>query len=173
MGRFAPGFSHVSELISDMWRDAITNKATSGYLGKTSTLVGTDDENCNVMIWISYWKSIEHPQRFANGDSHRKGWDSYLRGEHPHLGIMHETYDVPAGNWETICHNFTQFGLGKTEQLINPDPEVKPDSTSKENYTSSLVEAKGASWKSNDKASFGIPGITLGNRPVPLHPDDW
>lgn len=56
-----------------------------------------------------------------------KGWKWYLentttgemkedggnKGRYNHIGICHETYVVPAGNWETIYYNFTPFGLGK------------------------------------------------------------
>ena len=65
------------------------------------------------MIWLSYWKDINHLRAFAYGDAHRTGWDWYnaFKG-HPHIGIMHEIYSAPKGHWENVYHNFRPFGLG-------------------------------------------------------------
>jgi Domain of unknown function (DUF4188) len=113
-----------------MWREASANREKYGCkilsgdcfncefcsifadLGKTPTLLATEDENTNTAIWISYWKSLDHLHAFARGDSHHRGWDWYTRGDFKHIGIMHETYVVPAGSWESIYHNFRPFGLG-------------------------------------------------------------
>lgn len=66
------------------------------------------------MIWLSYWKDIDHLRAFAHGDAHRAGWDWFnaFKG-HPHIGIMHEIYSAPQGHWENIYHNFRPFGMGK------------------------------------------------------------
>lgn len=82
-------------------------------LGKTSSLIATDDGTNNAISVISYWKSIEGLQAFAQGDQHRKGWDWYLKLKHANFGIMHETYVVPAGMWENISVNMKPFGLGE------------------------------------------------------------
>jgi heme-degrading monooxygenase HmoA len=47
-------------------------------LGKTSALLATEEENTNTLAWISYWKTLEQLQAFANGDSHRRGWDAIV-----------------------------------------------------------------------------------------------
>ena len=57
---------------------------------------------------------MEHLQAFAIGPAHRKGWDLYTATtkQNPHIGIMHETYAVPKGYWETVYLNFKPFGFG-------------------------------------------------------------
>jgi hypothetical protein len=83
-------------------------------IGKTGTLLSTDSENTNTMAWISYWRSLEDLQAFALAEVHQKGLKWYMKGKNPSVGVMHETYVVPAGNWETIYHNIVPFGLGET-----------------------------------------------------------
>jgi hypothetical protein len=57
---------------------------------------------------------MAHLQAFALGPAHRKGWDLFAATtkQNPHIGIMHETYAVPKGHWETVYLNFTPFGMG-------------------------------------------------------------
>jgi hypothetical protein len=70
------------------------------------------------MIWISYWKSVEHLEAFAQSDVHRVGLEMFNKGrkKNPHCGLLHEMYAVPKGHWETIYANFKPFGLGKNHQ---------------------------------------------------------
>jgi len=86
-----------------------------------------------------------------------------MKGKHLSVGIMHETYVVPAGNWETIYHNFVPFGLGelstsrvrRTSLLIKigqaKQPFKEADSMRKKGmrapHASGLMEAKGPTWK--------------------------
>ena len=67
------------------------------------------------VVTLSYWKSIEHLHAFAQGPSHKLGWDfwSKTNKQWPHIGIMHETYAVPAGSWENIYQNHHPFGMGE------------------------------------------------------------
>ncbi|KAH6663747.1 hypothetical protein B0J14DRAFT_608988 [Halenospora varia] len=130
LGIFAPDFDIVGKYIESMWKDADANHDKWGYLGKTSSLIATDDGTNNAISVISYWKSIEGLQAFAQGDQHRKGWDWYLKLKHANFGIMHETYVVPAGMWENISVNMKPFGLGQAK------------------YAGDLKEAKGESWQS-------------------------
>jgi hypothetical protein len=122
-------------------------------------------ENTNSAAWISYWRSLEHLQAFAQAEAHQKGLNWYMKGKHPSVGIMHETYVVPAGNWETIYHNFVPFGLGELTVYGSPNltvlltevgqakqPFKEADSMKKKGmrapHASGLMEAKGPTWKS-------------------------
>ncbi|KAF4637386.1 hypothetical protein G7Y89_g684 [Cudoniella acicularis] len=146
-GIFTPGYKESGDLFGAMWRDLSANREKWGYLGKTSTLIATDDENSNSMAWISYWRSLEHLQAFAHGEMHKKGRNWYLKGKYRNFGIMHETYVVPAGNWETIYLNFTPFGLGQTKQPVKVgEKQIKDDGNVA--YASGLREAKGPTWQS-------------------------
>lgn len=73
----------------------------------------------NALVTISYWKDIEHLHAFAQGPTHRLGWDWWAaqNKKYPHLGIMHETYAVPKGAWENIYQNCHPLGMGESTLL--------------------------------------------------------
>lgn len=72
------------------------------------------------ILVVSYWSSMAHLHAFAHGPSHRVGlnWWNKTQKEHPHLGIMHETYVAPRGNWENFYQNFHPIGMGGLEQAV-------------------------------------------------------
>jgi heme-degrading monooxygenase HmoA len=115
-GRFAPGFSEIGNYFGEMWRDCAKNREHNGFLGKTSTLIATDEDCNNTMCWLSYWKDLDSLQAFANSPVHSKGVRWYLSTglkSYPSIGILHETYAIPKGQWETISYNCRPFGIGK------------------------------------------------------------
>lgn len=142
-GRFAPGFIVMGKYFGDMWRDLAKNRQTNGFLGKTSTLMSTDEDCSNTMCWLSYWKDMESLQAFANGPVHKKGLVWYMKTalkEYPGIGIMHETYHIPKGHWETIMFNMRPFGLTATQHFVDDKDagEKRP--------VSAVIEAKGKTW---------------------------
>ncbi|KAL9105667.1 MAG: hypothetical protein Q9187_008671 [Circinaria calcarea] len=147
LGIFAPGFKELGDLFQNMWIDAEADRAKSGYLGKTSTLMAIEHGAGTTILTISYWQSMAHLQAFANSPVHRLGlnWWTKNHKEYPHIGIMHETYVVPWGNWENIYDNFHPIGMGQTVPFAQQSEKGGngPAST-----TSPLVEVKGAKWKS-------------------------
>ena len=78
-----------------------------------------NDKSGRTVVTLSYWQDLDHLHAFAQGASHRAGWDWWTKvaKEHPHIGIMHETYCAPNGHWETICQNFQPFGMGEFDAL--------------------------------------------------------
>jgi len=142
-GRYAPGMAAVGEAYSEMWKDAEENREKWGFLGKTTGLKTSNLESNNATIWISYWKNLDSLERFAQGAAHKKGWDLFRQTtkKYPHIGIMHETYAVPKGRWETIYINFLPFGMGQTQHLTEKGKETGQT-------VSSLMETNGAWWKS-------------------------
>ncbi|CAG8951369.1 hypothetical protein HYFRA_00007281 [Hymenoscyphus fraxineus] len=145
-GRFAPGFKAFADVFGAMWQELGANRTKWGYLGKTSTLYSTDADSGNTMAWISYWKSLEHLQAFAKSPVHQKGLNLFYEGQkkHPHLGIMHETYSVPKGHWETVYHNFKPFGFGQTKH-------VRGQGDNSAETISPLISADGPSWSTMAK----------------------
>lgn len=142
MGLFAPGFKSLGDYFQNMWNDAEANREKWGYLGKATTMPMATAGG-NVLVTISYWKSIEHLHAFAHGPTHRLGWDWWAaqNKKYPHIGIMHETYGVPAGGWENIYQNFQPFGMAQIKYPVK-DPK---EGTSK--LVGTIMQAKGSKWK--------------------------
>ena len=91
----------------------------SPVLGKSEVMTMPTPGGGNALVTLSYWKSIEHLHAFAQGPSHKLGWDFWSRTskQWPHIGIMHETYAVPAGSWENIYQNHHPLGMGELRAL--------------------------------------------------------
>ena len=71
---------------------------------------------------VQYWRSFEHLEAFAKdeNDPHLEVWRKYWRrvGRSGRTGIWHETYLVPAGQYEAIYGNMPPHGLGKAGRLV-------------------------------------------------------
>jgi hypothetical protein len=123
-GVFSPGSDVMGPYMEAMWRDCNENREKYGFLGKTPQLTtqddGRPDTQGKTMVFLSYWKTLEGLHKFAHASAHMKGqtwWEKGASEEFPHIGIMHEVYEVPAGNWENVFHNYRPFGICKLSSL--------------------------------------------------------
>ncbi|KAF1963032.1 hypothetical protein CC80DRAFT_487452 [Byssothecium circinans] len=150
-GRFAPGFLDIGKAFVEMWDDAKAHNEEYGYLGKTATMYPLETDCNNSMVYISYWKSLDHLYRFANGAVHQKGFKLFtkLQKTHPHLGLMHELYVAPKGHWETIYVNYKPFALGQSKHVVE-------SSDGKKETVGPLVPAEGPTWKSSRSRLGGL-----------------
>lgn len=73
-------------------------------------------------ISVQYWKSFEHLERFARSNewSHLEAWRQFNRliRDSGDLGIWHETYQVGAGQFESVYGNMPLFGLAKAGRHV-------------------------------------------------------
>jgi hypothetical protein len=73
-------------------------------------------------IMVSYWRSFEDLERFARSkdEPHLEGWRNFnkLVGNDGTVGIWHETYLVPAGQYEAVYGNMPVFGLAKATEHV-------------------------------------------------------
>lgn len=80
-------------------------------------------------VSIQYWRSFEHLERFARSSewSHLEVWRAFNRviKDSGDMGIWHETYLVPAGQYEAIYGNVPLMGLARASE----SPALKADST--------------------------------------------
>ena len=74
-------------------------------------------------VIVQYWKSFEELEAYARSKDHQH-WPAWVafnkrvansRGD---VGIWHETYQVRAGEYETVYSGMPPFGLGKASRLI-------------------------------------------------------
>lgn len=118
-GNFSPGSAIVGGYFQKMWRDAEANREKYGFLGNTPAMTvensdSRDDAKGKTTVYLSYWSSLEGLHKFAHAETHMKGqlwWEKGAMDQFPHIGVMHETYEVPKGNWENVFHNFRPFGI--------------------------------------------------------------
>lgn len=82
-------------------------------LGRTGTMHDTSDTEGTTVQWITYWKDLAGLQKFASATPHRTGWQGWNAGKYPHVGLMHELYNVPKGSYEAIYGDFPKWGLGE------------------------------------------------------------
>lgn len=71
---------------------------------------------------IQYWRSFEDLEKFARSpsESHLPAWQRFNKavGGDGSVGIFHETYEVPAGKYESVYGNMPIFGLAKATHHV-------------------------------------------------------
>lgn len=71
---------------------------------------------------LQYWRSFEHLERFARAKDHTHfpAWVKFNKsvGSNGDVGIWHETFLVPAGQYESVYNNMPAFGLAKATELV-------------------------------------------------------
>jgi hypothetical protein len=91
----------------------LASKPDSGFLGVQSA----------GLMSIQYWRSFDALEKYAR-ESSRQHWPAWVdfnkrvgrtRGD---VGIWHETFQVRAGEYETVYSGMPPRGLGKASQLI-------------------------------------------------------
>jgi hypothetical protein len=120
-GRYSPGSENMGKYFDGMWADAEAQREKYGFLGNTPSLETVDDGSRPdakgvQQLYLSYWKTLDGLHKFAHGEAHMKGqlwWERTGAKTFPHIGVSHEVYEVPAGNWENVYHNFRPFALCK------------------------------------------------------------
>jgi hypothetical protein len=81
---------------------------------------------------VQYWRSFEQLESFARNPSltHLEAWKRFNRavGADGTVGIWHETYVVPAGQYECVYGNMPKFGLAAASSHL---PAVGAKETAK------------------------------------------
>jgi len=84
----------------------------SGFLGHIMSM----------KVIVQYWRSFEHLERYARAHDHEHwpAWVDFNKrvgGSRGDVGIWHETYQVRAGEYETVYSGMPPIGLGKASSL--------------------------------------------------------
>ncbi len=85
-------------------------------------MLGADGWLGRTTVMVSYWKSTEQLLAYAKArdSAHLPAWRAFNKhiGTNGDVGIWHETYRVPAGNFETVYVNMPAFGLAKASGMV-------------------------------------------------------
>ena len=90
------------------------------FLGMDSYTQASSTPTNSQSLTLLYFKSKADVHRYAESPLHRKAWEWYngFARSHGHIGVMHELYEVPAGNWESVYVNMEPNGLGVTRHRV-------------------------------------------------------
>jgi hypothetical protein len=74
-------------------------------------------------VIVQYWRSFEHLERYArsNDGEHWPAWVAFnkrIGNSRGDVGIWHETFQVHAGEYETVYSGMPPYGLGKAGRLV-------------------------------------------------------
>jgi hypothetical protein len=74
-------------------------------------------------VIVQYWRSFEHLEAYARSKDlqHWPAWLAFnksIGNSRGDVGIWHETYQVHAGEYETVYSGMPPFGLGKFGKLV-------------------------------------------------------
>ena len=105
--RWLPVFSSMPRMLRELSRDK-----ESGLLNYQLVSGGP-----RLFSVVQYWDSKEKLLAYAADQDkvHRPAWAAFnrrARGGARAVGIWHETYVVPAGNYEALYHGMPASGLG-------------------------------------------------------------
>ena len=97
-----------------MIKELYTNKAELGFLSMESYF------GLRTTVMIQYWRSTEDLLAYAKNEKHLTAWKNFNKkvGNNEAVGIYHETYELKAGNYESIYGNMPLYGLGKALEHI-------------------------------------------------------
>ncbi|KAI9790334.1 MAG: hypothetical protein M1835_001008 [Candelina submexicana] len=138
LGPLAPGYAAIGNYAQEMMKEVDAKAEEYGllsfnfYTNSGAHTTGSD------LVTIYYFKDMEYVHKFANSEVHRNGWDWYNKHtkQYPHLGIMHELYQVPAGKWENVYLNQEPILFATAQHRITDEDGSKK-------WASGIVDAKG------------------------------
>jgi hypothetical protein len=139
LGFLAPGAKETGDFFTSMVEELNNNRTKYGWLSG-SIVQGVPSrgvsENGHLSI-IGYFKTVKDLHDFAHGEMHRDAWNWWSKnaGALPHIGLYHETYDVPKHSWEAIYLHCPPLGLAQAKL------EVEGKDGKKE-WTDLVVDAK-------------------------------
>lgn len=112
LGFFAPGVAEISKHFLAMSQELLLRRDELGLLS-VSDWRGAERGRNNTYLIAYYFKDVESIHRFAHEDLHRMAWDNYASTKPAHIGVFHETFEVPARAYESMYVNCHPLLLGR------------------------------------------------------------
>jgi hypothetical protein len=146
LGFLAPGAKEAGDFFTSLVEELNNNRTKYGWL--SGSIVhgipdGGSEENGHLSI-IGYFKTVKDLHDFAHGEKHRDAWNWWNKNasDLPHIGLYHETYDVPKHSWEAIYLHCPPLGLAQAKLEIE-------GKDGKREWTDLIVDAKKGVWRSS------------------------
>ena len=110
--KWLPVFTAMPKMLAELQADP-----NSGFLGADQAFHSPISP-----VLIQYWRSFEQLERYARAKDaeHYPAWVKFNKrvASNGDVGIFHETYLVPAGQYECVYNNVPAHGLGKVSGLV-------------------------------------------------------
>lgn len=108
--KWLPVFNAMPGMIKELY----TNKEELGFMSMESYF------GLRTTVMIQYWRSTEDLMAYAKNEKHLAAWKNFNQkaGNNEAVGIYHETYELKAGNYESVYGNMPLYGLGKAQKHI-------------------------------------------------------
>lgn len=109
--KWLPVFKAMNPMIQELYRNP-----DLGFLDASFHL------SWRGVTLIQYWKSFEQLERYARkGAVHLEAWRNFNQkvGTSGVVGIYHETYLVPEGQYECLYNNMPVFGLARAGSHVS------------------------------------------------------
>jgi len=84
-----------------------------------------------LFFFVQHWRSVDELEKWANDPSllHKPAWQNFFRrtGTNGHVGVWHEVYSVPAGQFEAIYANMPRISLAEagSYQPLRPASKLR------------------------------------------------
>ncbi|KAK3492756.1 uncharacterized protein B0T23DRAFT_148888 [Neurospora hispaniola] len=116
LGPACPGAYELYTHFMNMSKAINEKKEEYGLLGMSSWKQ-TKRATHNAAMTVFYFRDIEGLHKFAHDKEHRDGWDflhAFRKKGYNHITALHETFEVPAGAWESIYLDSPPILMGDT-----------------------------------------------------------
>lgn len=145
LGSLAPGFKDFQEHFKASNGDLLARATEYGCLGMT-TWHSSDAASNNTIMSIYYFRDMEGLHRFAHDPAHRRAWDWFYtvfvkRWGYSHIGIFHEAFYAPPGNYETLYFNMPPALMGAASG------QVRNEATAEDEWVGTLIDGSGPAWR--------------------------
>lgn len=109
-GFAAPGFKETSDWFMEMHHDLMSKRDEYGLLSASHWQPAPSNGQTSMAVY--YFRDVESLHKFAHDPVHRRYWDAFVALKKPYVGVFHELFEVPAGNWESTYLNCQPVSLG-------------------------------------------------------------
>ena len=147
LGMLDKQFGKLGEYMDMMQAEIKADPEAHGYLGG-SIWQGSERDANGALMFIMYFKSAADVHRYAHGPTHRKGWDWWYKNikDLGEIGIYHELYEVPSGNYEAIYDHMNPMLLAATQHKVHVTSE---SGEKQEAWISPVVDARKGQLRSS------------------------
>lgn len=152
LGFLAPGARDLSKNYAAMMKDLLSRQEELGLLS-VSDWRGKERGCNNTYLLTFYFKDVASIHRFAHEELHRAAWDNFVATKPAHIGVFHETFEVPARAYESMYVNCSPLLMGRGQ--------ARCETKEGERWVNSLVSADTPALKTQyarmGRDEMGVP----------------